>query len=131
MPRRPVPASNRVGAAGAFVLAAFALAYALVALIRGVPTWVHLLYAGASLLCFMLYAIDKAAARAGRRRTPERRLLMLGLLGGWPGAALAQQLLRHKSSKPAFLWRFWGGVALHVGVFGLLAWPGSPLRAAW
>ena len=56
-------------------------------------------YAGASVLCFIAYARDKAAARAGRWRTPERTLLLLGLAGGWPGAMLAQRWLRHKSNK--------------------------------
>ena len=67
-----------------------------------------------SLLCFALYAIDKSAALAGRRRVPERRLLLLGLLGGWPGGLLAQQLLRHKTRKTSFLLPFWLTVLINV-----------------
>jgi uncharacterized membrane protein YsdA (DUF1294 family) len=45
---------------------------------------------------------------------------------GWPGALLAQQLLRHKSSKQAFVAVFWatvianvvGFVALHTSLVG-------------
>ena len=40
-------------------------------------------------------------------------------MGGWPGALLAQDVLRHKTSKPGFLAIFWLMVALNVGA---LAW---------
>ncbi len=50
-------------------------------------------------------------------RIPESTLLLAGLLGGWPGALLAQHLLRHKSSKPSFLAEFWATVALNVLAF--------------
>ncbi len=46
---------------------------------------------------------------------------MLGLACGWPGGALAQHWLRHKSAKPAFLWRFWCTAALNGGVFVYLS----------
>jgi len=82
------------------------------------------LYALASVACFIAYALDKAAARRGERRTPERTLLLLGLAGGWPGALAAQSLLRHKSAKPAFLFKFWCTVLLNLGA--LLA-----LQAGW
>jgi len=41
------------------------------------------------------------------------------LAGGWPGAILAQQWLRHKSSKLAFRRWFWCSVALNMA---LLIW---------
>lgn len=101
----------------AAVLAAFALGYALAALVRGVPLWTHLLYAGASLLCFALYAADKGAARAGRDRISESTLLSLGFVGGWPGALVAQQVLRHKTVKRTFRIRFWLSVIANVAIF--------------
>ncbi|MBC7665363.1 MAG: DUF1294 domain-containing protein [Caulobacter sp.] len=103
------------------MLAAFATAYASVAFIRGLPLWTHLIYAGASLLCFALYAADKGAARAGRDRISESTLLSLGLVGGWPGAIVAQQALRHKTVKRAFRIRFWLSVAANVAVFAWAA----------
>ena len=82
------------------------------------------LYAVASAACFIAYALDKWAARQGRRRTPERTLLLLGLAGGGPGGFAAQQLLRHKSSKTSFLIKFWLTVVLNLAV--LIA-----LQAGW
>jgi uncharacterized membrane protein YsdA (DUF1294 family) len=56
-----------------------------------------------SILAFLTFAWDKAAARRGGRRVPEATLHVLSLLGGWPGAFLAMLLLRHKVNKPGFL----------------------------
>jgi uncharacterized membrane protein YsdA (DUF1294 family) len=79
-------------------------------------------YAVLSAACFVAYARDKSAARRGARRTPERRLLLLGLAGGWPGAVLAQQMLRHKTAKPVFQLLFWCSVLLNVGVLAAAVW---------
>lgn len=64
-------------------------------------------YAGISALTFLAYASDKAAARRNAWRTRESTLHMLGLAGGWPGALLAQHLLRHKSVKQSFKHSLW------------------------
>jgi uncharacterized membrane protein YsdA (DUF1294 family) len=48
---------------------------------------------------------------------------MLGLIGGWPGAIVAQQLLRHKTSKRSFRIAFWVTVVLNIAVFVLLVSP--------
>ena len=80
----------------------------------GLTVWVVVEYAVASILCFIAYAADKSAARSGRRRTRESTLLLLGLIGGWPGAILAQQQLRHKNAKPSFQRAFWVTVVLNL-----------------
>ncbi len=67
-----------------------------------------------SLLTFVLYAQDKAAAQTGTWRTPESTLHLLSLLGGWPGALIAQQILRHKSKKQSFRRVFWVTVVLNL-----------------
>jgi uncharacterized membrane protein YsdA (DUF1294 family) len=69
-----------------------------------------------SLLTFIAYAIDKSAAKRGAWRTSESGLLMLGLVGGWPGGLFAQELLRHKSKKTSFRAAFWGTVLVNCGV---------------
>jgi uncharacterized membrane protein YsdA (DUF1294 family)/cold shock CspA family protein len=77
-------------------------------------------YLGASILAYVVYAIDKAAAQNRRRRTPENTLYLLGLVGGWPGALLAQQQLRHKTSKTNFQVMFWLTVFLNCIALGWL-----------
>lgn len=105
--------------AGGAVLPAFAVLCGIIAFRWGLPGWVPLAYGVGSVVCFLAYAFDKSAAVAGRWRTPEKTLLMLGLLGGWPGGLLAQHLLRHKTAKPSFRAAFW--VTVVVNVAGLLA----------
>jgi uncharacterized membrane protein YsdA (DUF1294 family) len=84
------------------------------------------LYLAASLGCFAAHAADKAAATAGRWRLSEGTLLALGLAGGWPGAIVAQQALRHKSSKTSVRAKFWCSVVANVAAFVVIH---SPLAA--
>jgi uncharacterized membrane protein YsdA (DUF1294 family) len=63
----------------------------------------------------LMFWIDKAAARAGRRRIPERRLLQVALFGGSLGAVAAQQALRHKTAKPSFAVQLWLILGLQLG----------------
>lgn len=79
-------------------------------------------YAVMSVVTFGVYALDKRAAARGSRRTPEKVLHLLELLGGCPGAFLAQRLVRHKNRKPAYQLVFWSIVALHAAAWGLAAW---------
>lgn len=66
-----------------------------------------------STLTYLIYAQDKRAALSGGRRWPENTLHLLALLGGWPGALLAQHFLRHKSSKQSFKILFYLTVLIH------------------
>jgi uncharacterized membrane protein YsdA (DUF1294 family)/cold shock CspA family protein len=77
---------------------------------------------------FCVYFVDKAAARRDARRTPESTLHLLSLLGGWPGALLAQQWLRHKSVKTEFLGVFWTTVVINLLVAGWLVRSGTAAR---
>jgi uncharacterized membrane protein YsdA (DUF1294 family) len=101
----------------------FAAMLAYTSVVLSAPHWIAGLYAIASLVCFIAYAADKSAARAGRWRTSEATLLMLGLACGWPGGVLAQQCLRHKSVKATFRTRFWITVGCNVAVFVYLSTP--------
>ena len=82
--------------------------------VRPVVAVAYLIASGAA---FMAYAFDKSAAIQGRWRIPESTLHFFGVACGWPGALLAQQLLRHKSSKPSFVATYWGTVLLNVAGF--------------
>jgi len=70
-------------------------------------------YGFVSVLAFFLYWRDKHKARTDGRRTPENILHAVELAGGWPGALLAQQVLRHKTRKVSFQILFWVIVLLH------------------
>ena len=83
------------------------------------PINLVLLYLGGSTLTFILYAYDKSKAKRGAWRTPESTLHLFALVGGWPGAAIAQQTLRHKSQKKEFRFVFWLTV---IANFCALAW---------
>ncbi len=74
-------------------------------------------YAVLSLVTFVAYTLDKRAARRGRPRTPEVTLHLLELLGGWPGAFVAQRLIRHKNAKISYQIVFWLIVAGHAAAW--------------
>ncbi|CAH0648900.1 DUF1294 domain-containing protein [Pseudomonas juntendi] len=75
--------------------------------------WPLALYPAMSLVSVMLYWQDKHQARQQAWRTPEKVLHASELLGGWPGALLAQQLFRHKTRKLSYQLLFWAIVLLH------------------
>ena len=89
------------------------------------PLYVVLVYAGLSVCTFVAYWLNKRKAKAGRWRTPESSLQFMALLGGWPGALLAQSYLRHKSQKRAFLTVFWFSVLVNLAALSGLAWQGG------
>ncbi|ELB2250005.1 cold shock and DUF1294 domain-containing protein [Vibrio parahaemolyticus] len=70
-----------------------------------------------STFAYLMFAWDKQAAQNGRWRTPENTLHFLSLIGGWPGALLAQFQLRHKSKKQPFKFMLWVTIALNVSCF--------------
>ncbi|MEC4727345.1 cold shock and DUF1294 domain-containing protein [Shewanella sp. D64] len=71
---------------------------------------VYLLMSGITVIA---YAMDKSAARQGKWRTKESSLHILSLMGGWPGALIAQGWLRHKSQKVSFRIALWCTIALN------------------
>ena len=54
---------------------------------------------------------------------PLVHLHLIALVGGWPGAYLAQQWLRHKSAKRDFKAMFWFTVVLNLTALGYLLTP--------
>ena len=88
-----------------------------------IPPEVFCLYLGTSILAFLAFLFDKSAARSGSRRTPENSLHLLGLIGGWPGALIAQRLLHHKTRKVSFQVVFWASVLVNCSA---LIWILSP-----
>ena len=72
-----------------------------------------------NVLTMAIYGADKTAARKGMRRVPETTLLLYGVVGGWPGAILGQQLFRHKTQKQPF--KTWFLMSVVVSILATLA----------
>lgn len=71
-------------------------------------------YAFMSVYCFLVYAQDKVAAKSKGWRISEEKLHTLELLGGWPGALLAQRVFKHKRSKASFQSGFQNMIILNI-----------------
>lgn len=133
-PRRASPTARREGpaqwgAASLLAIPALVAVLLLGCLLGHPPRWVLWAYPVVSARTFVTYAFDKSAARRGEWRTQEGTLHLLALIGGWPGALVAQQWLRHKSSKAEFRAVFWVTVVLNIAGFAVLASPyGQVLR---
>jgi len=120
------------GGATLLALPAFAVLFITAGVLWRPPAIVFPVYVVASVLAFLGYWSDKEAARRGTWRTPESSLHLLALAGGWPGALLAQQFLRHKSTKAEFRMVFWVTVILNVAGFLLFCSPmGRSLWRSW
>jgi len=105
----------------AWLLLAIWLGFLLWGAANGRLNWMLLLaLAGLNMVTFLAYWQDKSAARRGAWRTPESTLHLLSLAGGWPAARLAQQTLRHKSSKGSFLLVYGATALLNTAALG--AW---------
>ena len=113
---RPPPAW---GKGSLFLIPLFAVVLMIGCIKGDTPIWLPLVYLGVSLATIVAYAMDKSAAQRGEWRTPEQTLHLLALFGGWPGALIAQQTLRHKSSKREFRSVFWVTLVLNVAGYFL------------
>lgn len=71
------------------------------------PQFYLWLYLIVSIFTLIIYRQDKIAAKNKQRRTPEMTLHVLALIGGWPGAVLAQRVFHHKSKKNSFQRLLW------------------------
>lgn len=85
-------------------------------------------YALMSSIALLIYAKDKRAATRGEWRVSEGTLHALALAGGWPGAAIAQSFLRHKSTKVSFRAIYWITVFVNCWV---LFWLTTPQGRLW
>lgn len=81
-----------------------------------------------SLVSWAMYWQDKSAARRNAWRIPENTLHLFSLIGGWPGALMAQHVLRHKTVKTSFKLVFRLTVAINLLI---LAWLSTHDSATW
>jgi uncharacterized membrane protein YsdA (DUF1294 family)/cold shock CspA family protein len=116
-------APNGSGALGALPLMLIYSAVILWAVwTRRLPWWLLAALPALSMMTFFAYSQDKYAAEKNRWRTKESTLHLYSLVGGWPGAWLAQQILRHKSRKSEFRATYWVSVTLHCAAVGGWLW---------
>jgi uncharacterized membrane protein YsdA (DUF1294 family) len=73
-----------------------------------------LIYIVMSIITFIAYVMDKKSAIEHRWRIAEVKLHLFELLGGWPGALIAQNIIRHKNKKLSYQFVFWLIVLLHM-----------------
>lgn len=101
-----------------FTVAILALAFIGASFLTGqIPIYVLSLYVAASLISLLLYWKDKTAAKNKAWRTEEQTLHLLSLIGGWPGALIAQEKFRHKTRKSSFKAIFWITVFLNIAAY--------------
>ena len=118
---RAMAASKGYGSHFSIVVAPLFLVFVLLsAVFTPLPSVVGGLYLALSLLTFVFYWFDKQQAQRGGQRTPENTLHLLSLLGGWPGAVFAQQILRHKTKKQSFRQVFWLTCFVNCAILGWL-----------
>ena len=75
--------------------------------------------AAVNLVTFTVYGVDKAKARRGAWRVPEKTLFLLPLLGGSVGALLGMLVFRHKTKHWYFVW---GVPAILLAQLALAVW---------
>lgn len=74
-----------------------------------------------NIVTFLVYGIDKRAAKKGERRVPESNMHTLEFLGGWIGALLGQKIFRHKTKKRSYQSFFWFMLFFEIGlIFAIL-----------
>lgn len=75
-----------------------------------------LMYIVTSCITYWLYAFDKTMAQRKERRIPESTLHLFELIGGWPGALVAQESYRHKITKMPYQSQFWVMVVTNIAL---------------
>ncbi|MGV8970110.1 MAG: DUF1294 domain-containing protein [Microbacteriaceae bacterium] len=87
------------------------------------PLWLPVLYGTTSVIAFFMYRHDKLAAINRRWRSRESSLHLIAIVGGWPGAIVAQQVYRHKTTKKRFRELLWATILVNVALFLMVTTP--------
>ncbi|QBP40696.1 DUF1294 domain-containing protein [Paenisporosarcina antarctica] len=84
---------------------------------------IHIIFNGfiiiMSIIAFFTMGHDKSAARASKRRVPERTLWKLAIFGGGLGAYLGMIIFRHKTKHTSFRIGF---ILLAIAQVALMIW---------
>jgi uncharacterized membrane protein YsdA (DUF1294 family)/cold shock CspA family protein len=124
---------RQIARAGVAVPITCAMSFLIALSVLVVLGWLEMswlvLYYGVSMITYGCYSRDKKAAQNAGWRTPEATLQLLSLVGGWPGALIAQALLRHKTRKPSFLVGYWITVIVNCIALGEIVLKGvAPVK---
>ena len=71
----------------------------------------------ASIVCFIMYGVDKSRAKRDKWRIKEQTLLMTGFLGGALGGLIGMLAFRHKTKH----WYFYAVNAASIAVWVIFA----------
>lgn len=67
-----------------------------------------------SVIAVFITIYDKAAAKTGKRRVPEKTLMLIGLFGGATAMYCVMQLVRHKTKHKKFMIGLPVFIVLHI-----------------
>jgi uncharacterized membrane protein YsdA (DUF1294 family) len=81
--------------------------------------WIVVGFVVMNFAAFVVMGADKLKAKRGKRRIPEKWLLVFPFAGGALGFMTAMLLFKHKLSKPAFIWN---AVIFAWCYFAVLIW---------
>jgi uncharacterized membrane protein YsdA (DUF1294 family) len=70
-----------------------------------------------SLVTFLVYGYDKARARKGQWRVPEKALHILALAGGFPGGWAGRAIFHHKTQKGFFTFVLAVSTLIHLAIW--------------
>lgn len=82
----------------------------------GIELYMLIYLAVISVVAIVVTSHDKAAAKKGRRRIPEKTLMLVGFFGGATAMYSVMQLIRHKTKHKKFMLGLPVFILLHLAV---------------
>lgn len=103
----------------------FLICIGILVFLKNLNPIILILYLLLSLITFLLYWQDKIKAKSNDWRTSENKLHFFSLIGGWPGALIAQRWFHHKSRKQPFRVVFYITVVLNISALSFYCYLGA------
>lgn len=82
----------------------------------GTDLYLLFFLAAMSFVAVVVTIYDKAAAKAGKRRIPEKTLMLIGFFGGATAMYCIMQLIRHKTKHKKFMLGLPFFIILHLAL---------------
>ena len=112
--------TNKINILAILVIPIFYLILFYFTQIKGVELYIIPYYVLVSAFTYYMYSEDKDFAQNGNWRISESTLHFLSIFGGWTGAIIAQNILKHKSSKTSFKIIFFITILLNISFLFIL-----------